>query len=157
MITGEKDFKALNSRIDGLLLNLAPANRKRLMRKLAQVLVSDNRKRITAQQNADGSAYAPRKMPKIRQKFQRRKGAIKRGKMFTKLKTARFLKQKVSDTGLEVGFQGRTAKLATAHQTGGTERHGSHIYRLPKRDVLAVNKETIREIEREILELLGRG
>ncbi len=157
MITGEKDFKALNSRIDGLLLNLAPANRKRLMRKLAQGLAQDNRKRITAQKNADGSTYAPRQTPKIRQKFQRRKGAIKRGKMFTKLKTARFLKQKASDTGLEVGFQGRTAKLATAHQTGASERHGKKIYHFPKRELLAVNQESIRKIEREILEMLGRG
>jgi phage virion morphogenesis protein len=53
-----------------------------------------------------------------------KRGAIRRRKdaMFAKLRTARWLKTKVTHDGTEVGFFGRVARLARVPQEGGMDR-----------------------------------
>jgi|GEM_PF-5645917 len=53
--------QALETWAAAQLARLAPAERRRLARKLAVEVRRDQQKRIAAQQNPDGSAYAPRK------------------------------------------------------------------------------------------------
>ncbi|NWC10169.1 phage virion morphogenesis protein, partial [Pseudomonas agarici] len=69
--------------------------------------------RVLAQQNADGTRYAPRKARDLRGK----KGRIKRKiKMFQKLRTASYLKARGDGNGISVGFTGRVARIARVHQ-----------------------------------------
>ncbi|MFZ6744662.1 phage virion morphogenesis protein [Undibacterium sp. JH2W] len=73
------------------------------------------RPRIQAQQNPDGTPYAPRKQ---RKNIRGKQGRIKKQKasMFNKLRTNTHLKAKANGNGLEVGFYGRVARIALVHQ-----------------------------------------
>lgn len=61
-------IEEFNSKFAALLNNLSPAARRELARKIGRNLVQSQRQRITAQQNPDGTAFAPRKQHKLRKK-----------------------------------------------------------------------------------------
>lgn len=108
----ERDALALEAFASDLLSALAPDARKQLAVDIAAGLRSSQQKRIAAQQNPDGSAYAPRKSP-LRQQG----GRIRRA-MFSKLRTARFLKARGTPNEAIVAFTQQVSRIARVHQDG---------------------------------------
>ncbi|MDH4763042.1 phage virion morphogenesis protein [Pseudomonas sp. CBMAI 2609] len=111
------DLEALETWLSPLLQKLDGRGRAQLARKAAQELRRSQQQRIRAQVNPGGSPYAPRKPRDLRGK----KGRIK-GRMFEKLKMARYLKTKGSPQAAVVGFTGRVARIARVHHYGLKDR-----------------------------------
>ncbi|MCM2131468.1 phage virion morphogenesis protein [Larsenimonas rhizosphaerae] len=114
-----------------LLAKLDAKERRRLARVVATDLRRSQRERIKAQKNPDGTQYAQRKA-------QSQKGAIRRKAMFSKLRTAKYLRVRTSADGVEVGFFGRVASIAKTHQFG-------------LRDRVAINGPRVQYEQRELL------
>ena len=105
----------------GLLEQLEPASRNKFARSVGQALRRSQQQRIIAQENPDGSKYAPRKRCNLRGK----QGRVKRKvKMFQKLRTASFLKVQGDGNAISVGFTGRIAMIARVHHYGLKDRAG---------------------------------
>lgn len=120
----------------GLLGQLEPASRNTLARSVGQALRRSQQQRIIAQQNADGSKYAPRKQRDLRGKEGRMKRKMK---MFQKLRTASFLKAHGDGRSISVGFTARVARIARVHQFGLRDRA----------------EKSARQVQYEIREILG--
>lgn len=112
-------LEALEDWAAGLLGQLEPASRNKLARSIGQGLRRSQQQRIIAQQNPDGSKYAPRKQRNLRGKQGRVKWKVK---MFQKLRTANFLKVQGDGNAISVGFTGRIARIARVHQYGLKDR-----------------------------------
>lgn len=103
----------------GLLGQLEPSARNQLARSLGQALRRSQQERVIAQQNPDGTKYAPRKQRKLRGK----QGRVKRKvRMFQKLRTAKFMKVQGDGNAISIGFTGRIARIARVHQYGLKDR-----------------------------------
>lgn len=111
------DLQVLETWVAALLAKLNEGERRKLLGAVARDLRRSQSKRITTQRNPDGSAFAPRKPKDLRGK----KGRIK-GKMFTKLKSARYMRTQSTANGLSVGFVGRVSRIARVHQYGLKDR-----------------------------------
>lgn len=138
------DLAALEEWIEPLIAKLGPAERRRLAREVARDLRISQRQRIKAQQNPDGSAYEPRA------NLRGQSGSIRRKAMFSKLRTAKYLKAKGSAAFATVGFVGRVAHIARVHQFGLRDRvePGGPRYRYPQRELLGFtrpDRERIRD------------
>lgn len=129
------DLEPLDAWANGLLANLSPAARRALAREIATKLRASQQQRIAAQLNPDGTPYAPRK-PQLRQKA----GRIRR-QMFTKLRTARFMKTEASADAALVGFASQVERIARVHQLGLRDRvgPGGPEYRYPTRELLGIS------------------
>ncbi len=108
------DLKHIEDWAEGLLAKLEPAERRKVTRTIGRELRRSQQRRIMAQKNPDGSAFEARKPQKG---LRNKKGRAKR-KMFTKLRTARYLKIRASAQGVSVGYSGRAAYIARIHQYG---------------------------------------
>lgn len=105
---------ALDSKLNGLIASLSSGARKSLANSIAKTLRDSQSKRIGAQLNPDGTAFAPRK-PQL--KLRGKKGRVRRI-MFAKMKSSKYLKFKVqSDTAL-VSFIGQVQAVAKVSQFG---------------------------------------
>ncbi|MGR2680036.1 phage virion morphogenesis protein [Chromobacterium haemolyticum] len=127
----------LESELSGLLHKVAPAARRALARDIGRALRQSQQQRIAAQQNPDGSDFAPRQ-PQYRQQ----KGRIRR-QMFAKLRTARWLKIEANAGGVEVGFIRQVERIARVHQYGLRDRISRHTHReaqYPARELLGLNE-----------------
>ncbi|MDN0081610.1 phage virion morphogenesis protein [Crenobacter sp. SG2305] len=144
------DLSRLHQWADGLLQNLSPAARRQLAREIAQRLRASQQQRIAAQQNPDGSAYAPR----LRQKV----GKLRKGKMFAKLRTARFLRNTVNDSAAVVGFAGRVDRIARVHQYGLRDRvrPGGPEVDYAQRELLGYTEHDVQMVEDVVLAHLAR-
>lgn len=109
-------LEALEHWAEPLLQRLKPGERRALAKRIGVELRKSQQQRIAAQQNPDGSAYAPRKANA--KGLRDKRGAIRRGAMFTKLRQARFLTVKADAAQISVGFLGRVARIARVHQEG---------------------------------------
>lgn len=112
-----EDLRALDDWLGPLLANVSPSARRRLARDLARDLRRQQQQRIAAQLNPDGSRYAARKAT-----LRDRKGKIRRGVMFAKIRTATHLRIDASADEACVGFVGRVARIASVHQLGLRDR-----------------------------------
>ena len=112
-----------------LLQSMDPAPRRRLLLALVRDLRQANQGRIKAQQNPDGTSFAPRR-PRDK----------KRGPMFPGMRKARWLKTAATPHQGTVGYRGRLAQIAEIHQQGLAERLGQHgpVYRYAQRRLLAI-------------------
>lgn len=135
-------LEALEDWAEGLLGQLEPASRNKLARSIGQALRRSQQQRIIAQQNPDGSKYAPRKQRNLRGK----QGRVKRKvKMFQKLRSASFLKVKSDGNAIGVGFTGRIARIARiarVHQYGLKDRaaRGAPDLKYEQREVLGFSE-----------------
>lgn len=111
------DLQVLETWAATLLAKLDEGERRKLLSAVARDLRRSQSKRITTQRNPDGSAFAPRKPKDLRGK----QGRIK-SKMFTKLKSARYMRTQSTASGLSVGFLGRVSRIARVHQYGLKDR-----------------------------------
>ncbi|ECY6149571.1 phage virion morphogenesis protein [Salmonella enterica subsp. enterica serovar Bron] len=110
------ELQKVDDWLSALLANLDPAARSRMMRQLAQELRRTQQQNIRMQRNPDGSGYEPRKVS-VRTK----KGRIKR-QMFSKLRTAKYLKTAASADSACVEFAGQVQRIARVHHYGLRDR-----------------------------------
>lgn len=99
-----------------LLARLEPAARTELARRIARDLRASQQRRIAAQQNPDGTPYAPRK-PQIRG----RAGKVRR-QMFSRLRLSRFLKTRATADEAVVAFTDQVSRIARVHHFGLRDR-----------------------------------
>lgn len=148
------EFEQLEQWAGALLAKLAPAARRKLARTIAQDLRRSQQRRILAQRNPDGSAFAPRKTKNLRGKA----GRIKRKKLFTKIGQAKHLKATATGDAAVVAFTGRTERIARVHQFGlrdRVSRRGKQV-RFPQRELLGFTDADRTRIRDLLIEHLTR-
>ncbi|WP_278938967.1 phage virion morphogenesis protein [Pseudomonas helleri] len=146
----ENNLEALETWAAVLLARLEPAARNKLARSIGQELRRSQQKRITAQQNPDGTKYAPRKQRNLRGK----QGRVRRKlAMFKKLRTASYLKVRSDSNAISVGFTGRIARIARVHQYGLKDRaeRGALDVRYEQREVLGFDEGDLSLIHSGLL------
>jgi len=104
---------ALTAELDRWLYALSPSARLVLARDIAKSLAASQRARIASQRNPDGSAYVPRKT-----QAKTKAGSIKRGAMFKKLGTARYMRATSTADAVTISFVGHVQRMAQVHQFG---------------------------------------
>ena len=132
---------------------LEPGERGKLARSIGQELRRSQQKRVMAQENPDGTKFAPRKQRNLRGK----QGRIRRKlAMFKKLRTASYLKVRGDSNGIAVGFTGRIARIARVHQYGLKDRaeRGAPDVRYDQRAVLGFAESDIDLIRNSLLAVL---
>lgn len=107
------ELKPFDDRLAGLLDSLSPAGRRKMAAEIAKKLRASQQQRIKQQKAPDGSPYAKRK----RQPARGQRGRVKR-EMFSKLRTARYLKTKATGEAAVVEFASKVQRIALIHQEG---------------------------------------
>ena len=111
------DLQILDGWLTPLVAAIDPARRRRLARSLARELRRSQQQRIAAQLNPDGSPYEPRKIS-----LRDRKGMVRRGAMFPKIRGSAHLRIAASADHAAIGFTDRVARIASVHQLGLRDR-----------------------------------
>jgi phage virion morphogenesis protein len=122
------------------------------MQQWARMLRRRQQKSIQQQQNPDGTPFAPRK-PQKREKA----GRVRR-KMFTKLRTERFMKTKATANTAEVTFAGGAAqRIAQVHHYGLRDRVGKRgpIIKYIKRQLISINSEDVSNVQKGLIDYLA--
>ena len=146
------ELQQVDAWLTALLASLAPAERKRMLRELAQQLRRAQQQNIRLQRNPDGSGYEPRRVT-----ARTKQGRIKR-QMFSKLRTARYLKATASADSASVQFEGRVQRIARIHHYGLRDRVGRKgpEIRYTERRLLGVNDEVEAITHDTLLRWLAR-
>ncbi|EKC4129790.1 phage virion morphogenesis protein [Salmonella enterica subsp. enterica] len=140
------ELDELDEAIGAMLMNLAPSSRRSILRDVARELRKRQQKRITAQKNPDGSAYAPRR------------SHPERGKMFKRVKLARNMKFRATDSAATVAFRGPHTYTEQVHQFGLEDRLSSRRDRrvkYPARRLLGFSREDEAWLRDTLLEKLA--
>lgn len=148
------DILKVKAAFDGLLQNISKSRRHLLYQQIGRELARSQRRRIKAQQNPDGSAFAPRK------KVQSQKGKIKQRAMFQKISTSRFMKLRRTNEGIELGYSGSDAQIANVHQYGlrsRVNRRADWKVQYEQRELLGFTAEDIQMIEDFVIKELADG
>lgn len=126
----------------GLLANMDSKARRQLAREVAKQLRQSQQRRIAAQLNPDGSAFEKRK-PQVRDQ----KGRIRRT-MFSKLRTAKYLKTEAKPDAAVVGFVSQVGRIAAVHQYGLRDRaqKGGPEVQYPVRQLLGFTDADIEAV-----------
>lgn len=129
-----------------LLANLDPAARQRMMREVAQELRRNQQNNIRLQRNPDGTSYEPRKVT-----ARTKKGRIKR-QMFSKLRTAKYLKTAASADSVSVQFAGKVQRIARVHHYGLRDRVNKKgaMVKYKKRQLLGINSD-VKTLTQDLL------
>ncbi|MGY2313549.1 phage virion morphogenesis protein [Pseudomonas sp. SDO5522_S412] len=144
------NLEALEDWAGVLLARLEPGERSKLARTIGRELRRSQQKRVVAQQNPDGSKFAPRKQRNLRGK----QGRIRRKlAMFRKLRTASYLKVRGDSNAVTVGFTGRVARIARVHQFGLKDRaeRGAPEIRYDQREILGLTDAELNIIRDQLL------
>ncbi|WP_421684473.1 phage virion morphogenesis protein [Stutzerimonas urumqiensis] len=150
------DLRALEDWAGVLLNQLQPAERRKVTQSIARDLRRSQQQRIAAQRNADDTPFAPRKP---RQELRAKAGRIKRKRqMFTKLRTARYLRLQSDASTIAIGFAGRLSRIARVHQFGLRDRaeRGAPDVQYDKRELLGFTDADLELIRDRLLEHLVR-
>lgn len=110
-------IEQVKTAFDHLLNNVSKPRRRLMYQQIGRELARSQRRRIKAQQNPDGTAYEPRKTPK-----KKVKGKIKSGKMFNNITQPRFMRLRLENEGISLGYEDGNAVIARIHQEGLTSR-----------------------------------
>ncbi|CAI1684326.1 Mu-like prophage protein gpG [Serratia quinivorans] len=145
------EFSLFDAGLAGLITALSPQSRKSLAVAVSKRLRASQQQNIKRQQAPDGTPYAPRKTPLRNTKRLRDRA------MFSKLRTARYMKAKGSSDDAVVEFVGRVKRMANVHHYGLRDRPSpnSDPVKYEARPLLGFSKEDIEKIQRAILEHLG--
>lgn len=147
------NLEALETWASVLLARLEPGERSKLARSIGQELRRSQQKRVVAQENPDGTKFAPRKKRDVRGK----QGRIRRKvAMFKKLRTVKYLKVRGDSNGITVGFTGRIARIARVHQYGLKDRaeRDAPDVRYEQREVLGFTERDLVLIKDRLLDHL---
>ncbi|WFF38040.1 phage virion morphogenesis protein [Moraxella nasibovis] len=145
------ELSYLPEHLERIIDGLSDGQMLKLKKTLAQKVRNNQKKRITAQQNVDGSAYTPKKPQR------KRRGQRVRKKMMNTIKQARHMKIEQSSEGFAIGYVGRMAQVAEVHQYGLTarinaKRGTSAAY--PVRELLGISDEDKQIIDEAVLDYL---
>lgn len=88
---------------------------------------------------------------------ERRQNITKPDPMFQRLRTARFLKTRATADGVEVGYSGVAARIASVHQFGLRDKVNSSgaMATYPRRELLGLSKADRMAIARQVIDSLG--
>ena len=139
------ELNKLHDYANGILTQLSNNNRAILAREIAKRLRENNRKRIIAQHQPDGTSFEPRKQ----QKFRKKNGKIRR-KMFTKLRTTKFLRTAANSNRATVQFISSVSRIARIHHyglRGKVNKNDSWTIKYPSRQLLGINQHDYKMIE----------
>ncbi|MNG63962.1 Phage virion morphogenesis family protein [compost metagenome] len=146
------ELSPFDARLAGLIAKLSPQSRKSLAVAVSKRLRASQQQNIKRQQAPDGTPYAPRKTS-LRSKKRLRELA-----MFSKLRTARYMKAKGSSEDAVVEFVGRVKRMANVHHYGLRDRPSprSEAVKYEARPLLGFGKDDIETIEDELITHLSR-
>lgn len=140
-----------------LLKNISKPRRRLLYQQIGRELARNQRRRIKAQQNPDGSPFEPRKK---RKQFSRKKGRIKNQLMFKKIVSPSHLKIRYEQEGISLGFYGGDAAIANVHQYGlysSPSKYKDFKVKYAQRELLGFSEEDIEMIERFVIKAIAEG
>ena len=141
------ELNPFDTRLAGLIAKLSPQSRKSLAVAVSKRLRAGQQQHIKRQQAPDGTPFAPRKT-RLRNKKRLRDRA-----MFSKLRTARYLKAQGNSDAAVVEFVGRVQRMANVHHYGLRDRPTPHseevIYEA--RPLLGYSISDIKAIEEVII------
>ncbi|HFK4668128.1 TPA: phage virion morphogenesis protein [Serratia marcescens] len=146
------ELSPFDTRLVGLLAKLSPQSRKSLAVAVSKRLRASQQQHIKRQQAPDGTPYAPRKTA-LRNKKRLRDRA-----MFTKLRTARYLKAKGSSDAAVVAFVGRVRRMAEVHHYGLRDKPTPHSesVKYEARPLLGVDLSEVKIIENYVLYYISK-
>lgn len=146
-------MERLDAHLQGLLAAAGPGERRKLARDIATDLRARQQRRIAAQLNPDGTPYAPKK-PRLRAG----KGRIRRA-LFSRIRTARYLRIESSAEAAVITVAGRAARIARVHQYGLTDRVAPKgpEYRYPARRILGLAESDRAAIADRVIDHLARA
>lgn len=140
-----------------LLKNISKPRRRLLYQQIGRELARNQRRRIKAQQNPDGSPFEPRKK---RKQFSKKKGRIKNQLMFKKIVSPSNLKIRYEQEGISLGFYGGDAAIANVHQYGlysSPSKYKDFKVKYAQRELLGFSEEDIEMIERFVIKAIAEG
>lgn len=148
------ELTAFDNRIDALIAALSPQRRNALATEIAKRLRKHQQQRIKRQVTPEGKPFTPRQDQILRSK----KGRLKR-EMFSKLRTAKYMKAKGSNNDAVVEFTGRVKRMAEVHQYGLRDRPNVWAKEAPypARPLLGFDAEDLKIVEEELLILISSG
>ncbi|MCC5811319.1 MAG: phage virion morphogenesis protein [Ectothiorhodospiraceae bacterium] len=148
----EADLNRLESWAEPLLRRLSASERRQLTRRLAVELRRNNQRRMHGQRAPDGPRWQPRKARSLRGG----RGRIRRGAMFTRLRTARYLRMQSQPGSATLYFTGRAGRIAGVHHHGRRDRiqPGGPMYDYPSRPLLGFAREDVLLIENLLIDHL---
>ena len=143
---------AFAERLGALINNLEPPAQKEMARTIAKRLLASQQQNIKRQQAPDGTPFKPRRAEPVRKK----KGRVKR-EMFTKLRTAKYMKAKATNSEATVEFVGKVQRMARVHHYGLRDRPARGAKEVPydERPLLGFNIYTVKSIEEVIVNMLA--
>jgi len=146
------ELSPFDTRLAGLITALSPQSRKSLAVAVSKRLRASQQQNIKHQQAPDGTPYAPRKTPLRNTKRLRDRA------MFSKLRTARYMKAKGSGDDAVVEFVGRVKRMANVHHYGLRDRPTPHSadVKYEARPLLGFSTADVKMIETAVIEHLAR-
>ncbi len=144
------ELNPFDTRLAGLIAKPSPQSRKSLAVAVSKRLRAGQQQHIKRQQAPDGTPYAPRKT-RLRSKKRLRDRA-----MFSKLRTARYLKAEGTGEAAVVEFVGRVQRMANVHHYGLYDRPSpkSDSVKYEERPLLGFNYTDRQNIEDLLVQCL---
>lgn len=141
------ELNPFDTRLAGLIAKLSPQSRKSLAVAVSKRLRAGQQQHIKRQQAPDGTPYAPRKT-RLRSKKRLRERA-----MFSKLRTARYLKAQGNSDAAVVEFVGRVQRMVNVHHFGLRDRPSQHseTVKYETRPLLGYSIKDIKIIEEAVM------
>jgi phage virion morphogenesis protein len=139
------ELNKLHEYANGILTQLNNSNRTKLAREIAKKLRESNRKRITAQKQPNGTSFEPRRP----QAFRKKTGKI-RHKMFTKLRTTKYLRISANSNCATVKFINSVSRITHIHHYGlraRVNKKDDWTIKYPSRKLLGFNQHDYNIIE----------
>lgn len=121
------DLDRLQLSLETMLARVDPKARRRLATAMARRVKTANAARIRANVTPEGEPMVPRKRRIARPNRLGRPEPLapqKKGKMFKKAATPRWLRVRADADGAEIGYSGTGARILRVHQDGGREQVG---------------------------------
>lgn len=145
------ELNPFDTRLAGLIAKLSPQSRKSLAVAVSKRLRAGQQQHIKRQQAPDGTPYAPRKT-RLRSKKRLRDRA-----MFSKLRTARYLKAQGNSDAAVVEFVGRVQRMVNVHHFGLRDRPTPHseAVKYEARPLLGFGPDDVKIIETAVIEHLA--
>lgn len=145
------ELNPFDTRLAGLIAKLSPQSRKSLAVAVSKRLRAGQQRHIKRQQAPDGTPYAPRKT-RLRNKKRLRDRA-----MFSKLRTARYLKAQGNSDAAVVEFVGRVQRMVNVHHFGLRDRPTPHseAVKYEARPLLGFGPDDVNIIETAVIEHLA--
>ncbi len=146
------ELNPFDTRLAGLIAKLSPQSRKSLAVAVSKRLRAGQQQHIKRQQAPDGTPYAPRKT-RLRSKKRLRDRA-----MFSKLRTARYLKAQGTSDAAVVEFVGRVKRMVNVHHYGLRDRPTPHseAVKYEARPLLGFGPADVKLIENIVFEHLSK-